>query len=222
MRLVFITVLSAACATTNTASTPAGGPRGLRASEHLQVAAQHDGQAHSREGWADGSAFRAPGSESRDQPVPMPWYRSWNAGAEHERMAAIHRSEAAQLEASYDEACRGLTASQASISPLKRYAVGGWPTTNGMILYLSALAGGPDELLAVMKCHRAFMMLAPADMDDCPLDLPGLALDARGTAEGITVSLSVTDLHLVPELKRRATLELETGDRPATPPREAH
>ena len=222
MRLAFLTALSAACATTNTAATPSGGPRGLRASEHLQVAAQHDAQARSSGGWADGAVARVPGSESRDQPVPMPWYRSWNAGQEHERMAAIHRSEAAQLEASYDEACRGLTGQQASISPLKRYAVGGWPTTNGVILYLSPMAGGPDELLAAIKCHRAFMMLAPANMDDCPLDLPGLAVDARGAAEGVTVSLSVNDLRLAPELKRRATHELETGDRPEAAPRDPH
>lgn len=213
MRLVFITFLSAACATTNTASTPPGGPRGLRASEHLEVAEQHDAQAHNSNGWANGSTVRVPGSESRDEPVAMPWYRSWNAGAEHERMAAIHRSEAAQLEAGFDEACRGMTGAQASISPLKRYAVGGWQTTNGAILYLSPIAGAPDALLAMMKCHRAFMMLAPAEMDDCPLDLPGLALDARGTAEGITVSLSVNAMKLVPELQRRATHELETGNR---------
>ena len=48
MRISSITVLLAACATTSTTSTPKGGPRGLRASDHLDVAAQQDQQARDR------------------------------------------------------------------------------------------------------------------------------------------------------------------------------
>jgi len=213
MQIRLLALLSVACAATTTTAPPPGGPRGLRASEHLEVARQHDAQAHESNRWAGDAIAGSAGQGSHDQPVPLPWYRSWNAGAEHERMAAIHRSEAAQLEAAYDEACRGLTGARAAISPLKRYATGGWPTTNGVILYLSSTAGDPDALLAQIRCHRAFMMLAPANMDDCPLDLPDLALDARGAADGITVSLSVRDAKLVPELQRRTMHELETSPR---------
>ena len=152
-----------------------------------------------------------PGGYGVDQPLAMPWFRSWDTAAEHTQLAAIHRSKAAALEAAYEEACGSKPVEEVSVSPLVRYGVGGWPTANGVIVYLSPKAGSPDELLAAMKCHRAFMMLAPSDMDDCPLDLPGLALDARGDAEGITVSMSVKDTALLPELKRRAAHDLEVG-----------
>ena len=94
-------------------------------------------------------------------------------------------------------------------SPLVRYGIGGWPTATGVIVYLSPTAGTPDELLAALKCHRAYMMLAPTGMDDCPLDLPGLEVDARGDAEGVTLAMTVKDTKLVPELQRRAAHDLE-------------
>ena len=100
---------------------------------------------------------------------------------------------------------------QASVSPLRRYALGGWPTSTGIILYLDPSAGAPDKLLADMKCHRAWMMLAPSDMDDCPLDLHGIVLDARDDIDGITGSIVMRDPKLVDELHRRAAHELETG-----------
>ena len=57
------------------------------------------------------------------------------------------------------------------------------------------------------------MMLAPADMDSCPLDLEGLALDAYGEDEGFTLKLTVRDPALVPELQRRVARDLELGHR---------
>jgi len=214
MRMSSITILLAACATTTPMSTPKGGPRGLRASEHLDVAAQHDQQAHDQSTWPDTSAMSVGGADTPGQPVAMPWFRSWNAAAEQARLAAIHRGHAAAIEAAYEEACGDRPVQEAAVSPLVRYGVSGWPTANGVILYLSPQAGTPDELLAALKCHRAYMMLGPsAMMDDCPLDLPGLELDARGDKEGVTVALSVKDHALVPELKRRAEHDLESGQR---------
>ncbi len=210
MRISSIMVLLAACATTSTTSTPKGGPRGLRVSDHLEVAAQQDQQARDRSAWPETSVM-TPGGYATDQPVAMPWYRSWDTAAEHERLAAIHRSQAAELEAEYEQACGNTPAADVAMSPLVRYGVGGWPTANGVIVYLSPNAGTPDQLLAAMKCHRAFMMLAPADMDDCPLDLPGLELDARGDPNGVTVSMTVKDSALIPELQRRAAHDLEAG-----------
>ena len=205
MRISSVTILLAACATT-TASTPKGGPRGLRASEHLDVAAQHDELAHQSSIWPD---TRSMGPDHVNQAASMPWYRTWNATGEHERLAAIHRGKAAELNAEYAAACGDRSSAEVAISPLARYGIGGWPTQSGAILYLSSTAGPPDRLLEAIKCHRAFMMLAPSGMDDCPLDLPGLVLDARGDADGITVSLSVEDRAQIPELQRRAAHELE-------------
>jgi hypothetical protein len=142
-----------------------------------------------------------------DAPVGV-WYRAWDT-TEHGRIAAIHRSRAQEMYAEFDELCAGLSAEEIQVSPLQRYGVGGWNTATGSIVYLSPKAGSPDRMLLQMKCHRAWMMLGRSDMEDCPLDLPGLILDARGDASGVTVALSVKDTKLVPELQRRTQKELE-------------
>lgn len=196
---VLLPLLLVACA--STPPRPAGGPRGLRASEHLDVARQHDELAR--------QASHAPDPGSANTSVPWTW--SWDAGAEHERLAAVHRSRAAALQAAYEEACGVRAIEEVAVSPLQRYATGGWNTSNGVIFYLSPAAGTPDHLLADIKCHRAWMMLSPSGMDDCPLDLPGISVDARGDGKTITVSLAVRDPKLIPELQRRAAHELESG-----------
>jgi hypothetical protein len=192
----------AACATT-TSTSPTGGPRGLRANEHLQAAHQHDESARAATRWPDAYGDRAA--------YNIPWTRSWDTAAEQERLAATHRSRAAELQAAYDEACGDRPLDQVSVSPLHRYGIGGWNTTSGVILYLTSDAGLPDQLIANMKCHRAWMMLAPAGMESCPLDLPGIQVDARGDREGITVSIVVTNPKLVDELHRRAAHDLEAA-----------
>jgi len=211
MRISFVTILLAACATTTPMSTPKGGPRGLRGSEHLDVAAQHSQEARNQSTWPDTSIVAAGAPDTAGQPVVMPWFRTWDTAAEHERLAAIHRSQAAQIQAAYDEACGDRPIAEVAVSPLARHGIAEWSTASAVILYLSPQAGTPDQLLAAMKCHRAYMMVAPTDMDDCPLDLPGLELDARGDTGGVTVSLSVKDIALLPELKRRTAHELEVG-----------
>jgi hypothetical protein len=187
---------------------PKGGPRGLRASEHVDAAHHHDAAARERQTWPDA---RGSGPGDMRQPVAMPWYRSWDTGAEHEKLARAHRAEAAAIEAQYADACGDLPAGEAAISPLEVYGVGGWNTATGVIVYLAPDAGPPDDLIAKMKCHRAAMMLAPSGMEDCPLDLPDIALDARGDAGGITVSIVVRDPKLVAELQRRAAHDLEAA-----------
>jgi len=196
-----------ACATTPPPE-PKGGPRGLRASEHLDAAREHDAIAREREVWPETHAM-VPGD--LQQPVAMPWYRSWDTSAEHERLAETHRAKAAEIYAQYEEACGAAPGSETTVSPLEAYGVGGWNTATGVIVYLAPDAGPPDRLLAKMKCHRAAMMLAPGGMDDCPLDLPDITLDARGDTEGITVAIGVRDPKLVPELQRRAAHDLEAA-----------
>lgn len=207
-RLVWLAVL-AGCASTPRPE-PKGGPRGLRASEHLEAARDQDELANQASSTWPEPAPIAPGGPLGTMTVP--WVRSWDTADEHQRIAAVHRSKAAELEAEYEAACGMRSHDEAAISPLVRYAIGGWATSTGVIIYLSREAGPPDRLLADMKCHRAWMMLAPAlDMDDCPLDLPGLVLDAHGDQAGITLSITVHDLALVDELHRRAARELEAA-----------
>ena len=128
--------LLAACATTPTPA-PRGGPRGLRASEHLEIAHQNDEMARAR--------MTMPASfDSRDG-NGMVWMRAWDPSSEHEQIAKAHRSEAAALHAEYEEACGDRPLEQVSVSPLQRYATGGWPTSTGVIMYLSPAAGDPDS-----------------------------------------------------------------------------
>lgn len=206
MRLLALALLLLGCATPPRPQVK-GGPRGLRANEHLDIARQHDALAREREVWPD----MRPAAPGDLRPVTMPWYRSWDTAGEHDRLAQVHRAQAAELHAQYDEACRDMPASVAQVSPLRVYGIGGWNTTTGVIFYLSPDAGPADRLLAQVKCHRAAMMLAPSGMEDCPLDLPDIALDARGDDSGITVSIVVRDPDLVPELQRRAAHDLEAA-----------
>ena len=198
-------VLFSACAAT-TAPAVKGGPRGPHADEHLRLARHYDEQARLDGRWPDASAANA-------SDAALPWTRSWNAGADDERLAAIHRSKADALHAAYTDACGARPLAEVSLSPVQRYGIGGWNTQTGVVLYLGAYAGAPERLLADLKCHRAWMMLSDADMDDCPLDLPGITLDVRGDNEGITVLIGIGDPKLVDELHRRAAHDLETGAR---------
>lgn len=142
--------------------------------------------------------------------VPLVWYRSWNTSTDYERLARVHRSEAAALEAAYAEACGTRDLKKVVGSPLVRHRVGGWNTSTGVIVYLSPTAGSPETFLADLKCHRAWMMLAPASsMDSCPLDLPGLQIDARGDQEGITLVISAREPSMVFELQRRVAKQVE-------------
>jgi hypothetical protein len=199
---ILIALLVSACASTSSPQAK-GGPRGLRASEHLDVASQHEELARQRGPWFE-TRPSAPDS------IGASWTHSWEPSDrdEQERLARLHRSQAAALQAEYEEAC-GSRSIDVSVSPLVRYGVGGWNTSTGVILYLTPAAGPPERLLAALKCHRAWMMLAPFDMEHCPLDLPGLRLDAHGERDVITVSITVRDPKLVEELQRRAARDLE-------------
>lgn len=205
MRLLPIFLV--ACATTTPAQAPhrVGGPRGLHASEHRDLAREHDAIAREQRSFPVVTPM-TPG----DPTSPQVWYRSWDPANDHERLARIHRSEAAALEAAYAEACGTRDLEKVAVSPLARHRIGGWNTSTGVILYLSPLAGAPETLLADLRCHRAWMMLAPTGtMDDCPLDLPGLHIDARGDEGAITLVLTVHDPKLVLELQRRVAAQAE-------------
>lgn len=199
-------ILLTACATTS-ASSPKGGPRGLHATEHLDAAREHEELARRARTLPD-AATAGPGITG------IAWTMFWDSGKEHEQLAEIHRSRAAELQADYDEACGSRPAPAAAISPLKLYGLGSENTATGVIIYLSGDAGPAERLLEDTKCHRAWMRLAPhEDMDNCPLDLPGLELSARGNAEVMTLSITIADPALVRELQRRAAQDLESPER---------
>lgn len=204
-----VAVLFSACEPAPTVAMPKGGPRGLRGSEHLDVAHQDDALART-EGTMPERRDRGPGSVDYTTPN-LPWARSWSTSDDHARMAQTHRSEAAAIQAEFDEACGDRAVADIAVSPLQRFGVGGTNTERGVVVYLSPAAGPPDRLMADLRCHRAWMMLAPpTGMDDCPLDLPDLQVDAHGDVDGVTVTI-VARTKLVGELQRRAAHELEAA-----------
>jgi hypothetical protein len=194
--------LITACATTPRPE-PRGGPRGLYASDHVAEARDHQAQGTRQAAWPDAR------SAQPDHPDTGVWFGTWDIN-EHERLAETHRASALALQKQYEDRCSEVGATDASISPLRRYGVSGWNTASGVVVYLSPGAGTPERLLTELRCHRAWMMLAPAGMEDCPLDLPGLIVDARGDTSGVTLSISVGKPALVGELQRRTALELES------------
>lgn len=211
MRIFVIsTVLLAACGGTQRPEPQPPGSRGPHASEHLTAASEHEEAARQRSMYPD--TRTTDGTGRTDQLlVGTTWHTNWDTVADQQRAAAIHRSEADAIYAGYHEACGDTPISEISVSPIVKYGVGGTTTANGVVLYLSNKAGTADQLMAALKCHRAWMRLAPANMDACPLDLAGLQVDAKGSPDGITLTLSVDDKRLVPELQRRAARDLEMG-----------
>lgn len=209
--------LLAACGGTTLEERP--GPRGLRADQHLAVASREDQRSDELSHWPDTRSVDN-GLQPADQlATGGVWSGRWDTAAEHQRRAAYHRSAAAQLQADYDQLCDGVPPAVASVSPLQRHGIGGSPVDGGTLVLLSGDAGPPDKLLSEMRCHRAWMMLERADMDDCPLDLPGLRIDARGDDRGVQLTMTVADPRLVPELRRRAAHDLEAAASLRSPPR---
>jgi hypothetical protein len=200
MRRPFAFAFAVLCGCATTA--PEGGPRGLRASDHLEAAREHSEAAANRARWPEPGA--QPGT-----PGP-PWFYYWQAGGD-ERLAELHRSAAARLESEYQDACGQTPQAVASVSPLVRFAIGGSPIADGAVVYLSSDAGTPEQLLAAMRCHRAWMMLGRSAMDDCPLDLPGIEIVAHQGPGAIEVSITTRDAAQVPELQRRVAKDVEAA-----------
>jgi len=204
MRSLFGLTLLTACATSSSGGN--GGPRGPRADDHIAAAAREDERSNELTRWPE-TRPSEPGLAN----MQVVWLGTWDTTAEHHRRAEAHRSAAVQIEVEYEQACGDTPAAVASISPLQRYGIGGSATTDGALVILSPEAGPPNRLLAEMRCHRAWMMLGRSDMQDCPLDLPGLHVSAHGDATQIELTLTVENASLIPELQRRAAHDLEAA-----------
>jgi hypothetical protein len=195
-----------ACATTAAPRSKApDASRGMRADAHLEAARSHDARAASLARWPemqrDPTGFEDPASGL--------WYRSFDSARNESRLAAQHRTEVARIHAEFDEACAELAGTDVTISPLQRFGLGGIPTEHGVVIVLSRDAGPPNRLMAALRCHRAWMMLGEAGMENCPLDMRGLKLQTYGDETGISVEITTSDRSLVPELQRRAAQDLE-------------
>lgn len=207
---VFSALLLAACGGGPQPPPHAPGSRGPHASEHLAAAREHDEAAHQASTWPE--TRTTDGTGRVDQLlIGTSWDLGRDTARDQQRAAAAHRSEAQAIHAEFEEACAGRNAEQIALSPIVRHGIGGNPSADGVVLYLAPEAGPADKVLADVRCHRAWMRLAPANMEMCPLDLDGLAFTATADENGITLTLTVRDRSLVPELQRRAAHDLELG-----------
>lgn len=182
----------------------------MRASDHLEAAREH-AEAAQRSGWpdhragADGSIASSPGVAG------PPWFYYWDPASDHARLAEVHRSQAAQIEADYQAACGDRPIADISVSPLAHHALGATEIANGTVVFLSNDAGTPEQLMAEMRCHRAWMMLGRMNMDACPLDLDGIEVVAHNGDGAIEVMLTTTKPALVKELQRRVAIDVEAA-----------
>ena len=202
MRTLLLIGLLTACPSSMAPSVREG-PRGPRASDHYAAAREQDELARERLTVPPEPRFEPGAQEMRVRP-----YQSRSTAAELERLATTHRAQAAALEEEYEEACGGVPFGKASSSPFRRYAIGSLNTDTGVMLYLRA-GIQPEELQTEIRCHRAWLMIAPStSSDDSALDLPDLQLDVKRVTEGLSVSVTV-DARLLPELRRRLARDLE-------------
>lgn len=147
----------------------------------------------------------------REPPTLFPWFRSWDGNAERARLARA--GDVRALEAEYTAACGPGVSHRIIGSPLLRFRTSSWNTSTGVVINLSTLAGPPETLLAELRCHLVGMALAPFGMDDCPFDLEGLHIDARGDETGIQLIVTVRDPALVFELQHRLAKKIEQTTR---------
>jgi hypothetical protein len=180
----------------------------MRADQHLDEAREHERRAKELSRWPE---TRPGGIGAFDDSGSGLWYRRWDTTAEEAKQAESHRSAAADLHAKYDEACGDTSAGRVAVSPLQRYGVGGTNIDDGVLVFMRPDAGTPDSLLKELRCHRAWMMLGEAGMEECPLDLAGIQIVAHGDPNGISVQITAKDPRVVVELQRRAARELEAA-----------
>ncbi len=195
MRLLALVVL-AACGTASLE-----GPRAIRTAEHLEEARKLDEVARSRT-WL---------VTEEVTPPARPFAFTWNPDADHERVKQ-QRSEVAAVEQDFEAACHQHEVEKTIGSPLTRHRIGGWNTEDGVVILLGVVAGPRETLLADLRCYRAWL-IAGTGVDKDALALPGLLLDAKGTQDGITLTLTLEDTALIPELQRRVLRQVEASRR---------
>jgi hypothetical protein len=203
----------AGCVGCVSTADPPGGPRGLRVDEHLEVAHNNDVIAADHRTWPAPTVMTPGELDAMPKVIPFPIYPS----IVHEEVAGLHRSEAAVLMADYQTACGQRSIAEVTVSPLDRFQIGGYETDRGVVVLLDAAAGKSDEVVQLMECHRAWLMLdaRSTDDNDDPLDVPDLFIEARADREAIAVSLTPSDPEWIPELQRRVAARHEARGRTA-------
>src|SRR3954468_15729758 len=116
------TLLLAACATTPAPHAQPPGSRGLHATEHLDPARDPDEAGRQAASYPDTRPYVATGHADHLM-VGTPWVRHWDSADEHVRLAAMHRSAAAQIHDEFEQACGTRAEAEIRVSPLVKYGV---------------------------------------------------------------------------------------------------
>lgn len=208
--LVPFLVLAGSCATAHHGTRPGD----MTAAEHLDNARSHSEKISGWRGTYRGvygahhhAGYWGPGFGW------YPWYYSWDPDEEHRALAAAHRDAAEQLKLQFETACayvpRGLEAESpldaaSSISTIPR----------GVVFHVPDTAGSPDGVLATLRCHRAWLQLAPnPGATDDPLLVEGVTWMTHAGGNDVEVMATARDDRSAAELARRSTLVLERARR---------
>ena len=175
-------------------------PDDMTAAEHHAAAREHaemvTGSAYHHPTWSYSSGW-------------YPWYY-WSPDDEHRALAEAHRDSAEQLKLQYDAACATLPAGAAASSPLETSTMSTSPIEGGIVFHLGEAAGPPDRLLAQLRCHRAWLKLAPTPgAADDPLQVDGVTWLARAGRAEVEVRAIASGDSARAELARRAAIVSE-------------
>lgn len=174
-------------------ATGAGvGPDEMTADAHRDAARRQDEIARKgpylrRRGWA-------------------PWTYSWDPGTEHLAERDAHLASAETLETRYREACADLPVAAESSSPLTRHGRSAAPIDGGVALVLDPDAGPPEDVLAAIRCHRAWLALEDRPASDDVVALDGLRYSVEIRDEIIELRITATNAGELDELRRRAEI----------------
>jgi hypothetical protein len=135
-----------------------------------------------------------------------PWTYSWDPATEHLAERDAHLAAAETLETRYRKACADVPVGAESGSPLSGRAISASPIDGGVLLLLDPAAGPPDQVLAEIRCHRAWLVLEdrPGLADDV-VALDHVRYSAQVRDEAIELRVTARSKDQVEELRRRAS-----------------
>lgn len=183
------------------------GPDDMTAADHVSAARGHSEQITGTHGHG---GYLGYGSYPWYYYGSYPWYYSWDPDEEHRALAAAHRDAAEQLKLQHESACAGIPRGLEATSPIDAFATSISPLDRGVVFHLSPQAGPPEIVLAHLRCHRAWLKLAPTDAAaTSPLLVDGVTWMTHASANGVEVMATARDDRGRDELARRARLVLE-------------
>ena len=179
----------------------------------MRKAAQHG--AHASRALGNGWIASPP---SWQQPYTgrgwYPWSYYWEPGREYRQLLDAQVPAKDALLQRHRAACETIPDRIQALSPFESYAFGSARLDDGVLVHLVPDAGPPDALLVALRCHEAWLRLAPRDSardDVLGVDGISLVVDASGR-DTIEVMIVGSDRRAVDELERRAHIAVRRAN----------